>query len=421
MNRLAITVVVLVVQFCTVGWTCADGAIKSWILGPSPLNFGVVVDNHVLSYHWEPKEPKDIPEYWRNLIRRDLLMPAERWMSPEKGEKWEPKDIQWYWADLGRGDVKPLKAVMPQEAEALSRLSPSTGAPFKPHNAPHRWRVSPGYLCATTATSESGIIPAMPLLLRMPFPFGKQSGPRRDDRRSTGFESSQVPTRQSERDSEPAQGLPSWMLKEAVVEPNFGPDNPYHPTKRPYVLSRMKVVSVAAIDGRRQAHYRYDFDFVAVSSEHVAVFVLVGDKLTAWDYELRFSRAMTSETEWHAQWRRRGTFAAPFCEPFHVAVDDGVYFFVTDSGAVYMAEEVKGEWKTRALWKEPNRPIIAMLTQSDSTGAFVFGKDFYFQLARDVKPKPCEDVTKGDQKLGEPMRTVLQCARVLYKIGRAHV
>ena len=117
------------------------------------------------------------------------------------------------------------------------------------------------------------------------------------------------------------------------------------------------------------------------------------------------------------QWVPRGGFAAPFGEPFHVAAADGAYFLVTDSGAVFRAEEKDGKWQAAAAWNDPSRPIIAMLTRAEDPGAWVFGKDFYFNLARQITPKPCRDVTKGDQKLGEPTRTAYECARVLHEKG----
>ncbi|MCR4414379.1 MAG: hypothetical protein NUV77_18320 [Thermoguttaceae bacterium] len=61
-----------------------------------------------------------------------------------------------------------------------------------------------------------------------------------------------------------------------------------------------------------------------------------------------------------------------------------------------------------------------MLTRAEDPGAWVFGKDFYFDLAREIKPKPCRDVTQGRKDLGEPMRTVYECARVLHENGEVN-
>jgi hypothetical protein len=145
------------------------------------------------------------------------------------------------------------------------------------------------------------------------------------------------------------------------------------------------------------------------------VFGLAKGRIMVW--ELPLWKSAAERMTWEGEGRQLASFPAPFCEPFHVAVADGAYFFVTDSGAVYVAEDTRGEWKTRALWLDANRPILAMLTKSDTTTAFVFGKDFYFQLARKVEPQPCKDITQGRPDLGDPMRTVLECAQVLRKAG----
>jgi hypothetical protein len=128
---------------------------------------------------------------------------------------------------------------------------------------------------------------------------------------------------------------------------------------------------------------------------------------------------------WRGKWEQKGEFPAPFGEPFRVAAADGAYFFVTDSGTVYSAEEKDGKWQTAALWKEKTRPIVAMLVESDGATAFVFGKDFYFRLSKKIEVKPCRDVTKREAKeankdlaeLQPASRLAYECGRVLYEKG----
>ena len=101
--------------------------------------------------------------------------------------------------------------------------------------------------------------------------------------------------------------------------------------------------------------------------------------------------------EWSGRWHLKGKFPSPFGEPFHVAASEGEYFFVTDSGTVYMAEETNGKWQTAAVWKDAARPVLAMLVDSDGATAFVFGKDFYFKVAKKAQADalPRHDAGQG--------------------------
>ena len=112
-----------------------------------------------------------------------------------------------------------------------------------------------------------------------------------------------------------------------------------------------------------------------------------------------------------------GEFAVPFDEPFHVATGDGSYFFVTDSGAVYAVEQSGAEWKTRQVWHDPARPIIAMVTLPDGAGAFLFGKDFYFKAGKSMQPKPCRDVTKGQRAFSRCVNLLADCGMILNENG----
>ncbi len=126
-----------------------------------------------------------------------------------------------------------------------------------------------------------------------------------------------------------------------------------------------------------------------------------------------------------AEDKPRGAFASPFSEPFRVAAADGLFFFVTDSGAVYAAQETGGEWKSWPVWRDAARPVIAMLVLSDGATGYVFGKDFYFRLAKGIDLKPCRDVTGKEtadaagsaEGLAPCVRLIYECGRVLYEKG----
>ena len=394
------------VQFCCVACAFAAEA-REWIPGPSAIHFGVVVDGHLLSYQWEPA-PHIQAHQRRSSVISEYLTPPERWSAPRPGEIWEPKDIRWFWADLERGDVKPLTAAKPDEGQALSQRG-IFWAGWRPHNAPHRWRVGGGYFWGTGGANNPSWLFKM---LRMHFVVGKAPA-RAESSATRDSESAQLPGKQATDPRQSPEDAASWQV-EVPFGGAFGDAN--YPRRVLCLASDLAFVNGAF---RRGAHeQRHDFDFIVQSANHLVLVALVNGRVTVGDYRLRLREKSAEATSWTGEWRRRvDFFDVPFSEPFHVAMADAAFFFVTDSGAVYMAEHTKGEWKTRAVWKDEKRPIIAMLGESDSPGAFVFGKDFFFRLAREVKPKPCEDVTKGRPDLADPMRTVFQCGRVLYTSG----
>ncbi len=390
----------LVLLFCCVPWALG-GEARGWLPGPSAMNFGVVADGHLLSYQWEPAPHIRIHDDMSPSVS-DYLSPAERYwtFSAAEGWRWEPKDIRWFRADLERGDVKPLKDARPDEGEALSQRG-SFWIGVRPHNAPHRWRVGGGYLWGT-----GGGPSWLYNLFRTRFVIGKASPRAESSTAREAHHSAQLPGKEATQPSASTKDPAAWT-----------PEVPFLGSYTDTGLaSNLVFVNSAFRRGAREG--RRDFDFIVASSNHIVLVALVNGRVTVGDYRLRLRRTSAQGTSWNGEWRLRvDFFDVPFSEPFHVATTDGAFFFVTDSGAVYMAEEIKGQWKTRAVWKDASRPIIAMLVEADQPGGFVFGKDFYFRLARDVKPKPCEDLTKGQPDLADPMRTVFQCGLLLYKNG----
>ncbi len=69
------------------------------------------------------------------------------------------------------------------------------------------------------------------------------------------------------------------------------------------------------------------------------------------------------------------------------------------------------------VWNNKSRPIQALIYDDDNSTAYVFGKDFYFELTENIKRKQCRDITVSKRKIGEPIRTVLECAKVLHENG----
>ncbi len=283
---------------------------------------------------------------------------------------------KWCWADGGRGTIVSLTHRMGEPPESLfdfatsgtGRLVVGHDRPFQYDRVPnpYRWRLAAGFLW-WSSIQELGGARHRTSLERVPL-LGEDALGAPPIRPGKG---------ESYGEIEP-------LFYKAVVKPpnRIGP---YH-------------------------------DILPVGPERVWLWLLADEELSLWDCQLRaLPKAAASIRE--SGWIPRARFEPPFAEPFHVAAAERVWFFVTVAGAVYAAEEAEGRWKGRTLWKDAARPVIAMLVESDGTTAFVFGKDFYLTLSRDTQPRACRDVTQGRNDLGEPMRTVYECARVLHEKG----
>ena len=342
----------------------------------------------------------------------------------------------WYWADLGKPKVSAIASVIAKdEADAVMDdryVAPSLRGP------PRRWGVAFGWFWDLRVYRADGKWRGStnfpPIQWQVAFPLARAS---EADRRGPRFPAAGGPDLPPSRlaalrESQAHPWIdPNWRTaaRDWLTEYQPGPDEPGKVglRRRVHYLDFLKMLEECAADGalkrsnwKPSTPYFVDADIIPMSRDGGCVLlILLNDELSVWTihYELVKEKRFEGRVMFKGEWGIKAVFPSPFSEPFHVAAADGAFFFVTDSGAVYMAEEAKGEWKTRAVWKDAKRPIIAMLGESDSPGGFVFGKDFYFRLGRNVKPKPCDDVTKGRPDLRDPMRTIFQCGRVLYKNG----
>jgi hypothetical protein len=325
----------------------------------------------------------------------------------------EGTDIQWYWGDVAsRREIKPLKAALPQEADVLAKLGYGAGFRVTKDNIPYRWRLAFGYFWATRAVNVSGAYHSTPLL-RMSFPIQQRA------------EAGKVTGAEPRYPSEAVGSLPevkgAWPpnrsdpFHEVFAQPDLNRESLYRVSQMPFLLD-IAVRERSSAAGRPEAP-SLEFDFTPRSAEEVVLFVVAHERASVFQYHLQAARHEKGFPIWVGQWRKLSTFTSPFVEPFRVTRVGTEYYFVTDSGAVYAAEETNGQWKTRTIWKDVARPIIAMLDEASGDTAFVFGKDFYFSLLQEAQPKACRNVTQGTKELGEPARTVYECARVLYEKG----
>ncbi len=323
----------------------------------------------------------------------------------------KPTETEWYWTKLTGDRFEPLGEVMAKEAAELSQWGKPPAPPHlvDPDNF-HRWRVAFGYLWVTQKVNLSGAY-HQTAIRRMEFPAKAAE---------EGAEARRLPPRYPSAPADKlfkAKDLPQESaFIEIRAQPNLN-ERWLNEVSQMRFLMGMAIRARLRIRDHRASPFILDFDIVPKSAEELVLFVVADEKASVFDYRLEPARNDNGFPIWIGTWRERGTFAAPFAEPFHAAAAEGAYFLVTDSGAVYSAQETGGDWKTQTVWNNAAKPIVAMVTQSDGGTAYVFGKDFYFKLARKAEPKPCRDVTQGPREVGDPMRTVYQCARVLWEKG----
>jgi hypothetical protein len=198
-------------------------------------------------------------------------------------------------------------------------------------------------------------------------------------------------------------------------------------------------------------HRNGGFDFIPHALDHWTLFMTVGHTMQIWD--CRSKRVATEEgeeirntwtlvTELWVPWS--GQFFA-FERYFHYE-----YVFVRDCGEVYLLRLEKDMHTARpklrqgTVWRgrqllDPVDYLIALIYIEPENTVYGFGPNFYVRLATSERPWPpesppsshtkksCRDVTKGkaiwtDEKgqtheLGEPYRTIWQCANVLKEEG----
>ncbi|MCR4414378.1 MAG: hypothetical protein NUV77_18315 [Thermoguttaceae bacterium] len=327
------------------GLACDPGEARRVVAQPWPssLAYGAIHDGHLLSNH----RRGDSEWFWTDAMHAD---PKRAMAALRKDD-----GLRWFWADMARAEVKPLEAVLPEAAKGLSQLKYTGLWTRWPWAAPHRWRLGCGYFWATRA--EGTVASTLPVtcLLRMAFP---EPAPI-----ANGGKGKDAPTRGTPLTTAYAvagstqagqNGTPEALLKDSGNAPPRGSLAIHVIAYGRLIWHKANIAYDRAPAGRTprddKRSFRLDWDIVPLSPWHLALFLLTNDRVTVWEYSFRpvggdEERGM--ELEGH--WTEAGAFPAPFGEPFHVAAGDGAYFFVTDSGALYAAEEAGGQWKTRTL------------------------------------------------------------------------
>lgn len=345
-----------------------------------------------------PLTPKDIPR--ESTLAYGAVLDKHLLVSQIRNDR-----IEWFCADLSLGSLKPLQDAIPDlvgKFPTFVRRPGFIGGPVGENRASlHKWRIGSSFFWATMATRLSWPVSEQ-AFYRIPLAgrFLKSAGEKPSD--------------------------DALALQEPISDSHKygGPQEDYGGID--HCISGMTFLRTEVdrtFNTMRDAKYFFDFDFVSLSSRHVALFTWVNRQVSLWDYK------MDSEDPKYGTrrgvWVRKTVLDAPMGEPFHASAADGSYFLVLDSGIVYVLSESKGIWTISKHWEDRNRPIRAMLVESDGMSAYVFGKDFYFKLGKKIDVKPCRDVTKrGVKKANEDLeklepaaRLAYECCRVLYENG----
>jgi hypothetical protein len=166
------------------------------------------------------------------------------------------------------------------------------------------------------------------------------------------------------------------------------------------------------------------FDVYPIADECLLLFVLDQDLMGVWSGTAR----RVELEEWHMDWGKEDkeieTFKSPFKEAFTAFVRGKDYYFVTEYGSVYLARDPgKGERKVELVWDGRRQPVHALITDAGSDTVWCFVEPFftdkqdaervYFALSAKPEPRPYKLKRIDKPRIDEPLRSVLEYARVL--------
>jgi hypothetical protein len=359
---------------------------------PSRLPYAAIVGNGLLVLQWQNTNPRG-----------------------DKG------DLSWFWCNLATSHVQPLQAAMPMTARTISQVTrlPTFLRNSRYTDHVHRWRIGKAFLWITSYVDFTDALTSRENVVEFPFPM--ESVPDGRIPPLTARPDTDIPLDPKDRAEIAANGmnLPDGYRDVISEERGVYLDTGLDPIFRAKGnLYRQGIQRPCA------AYYRADFDILPIARQRYKFVLLIDEELSIWQYS--FGQAESPRSyEIDGVWQRQGVCRTTLKERFHAAEADGQIFFVTDSGAVYMAEGAKDTWTSKEVWSNNPRPIISMLSNSEDNGAYVFGKDFYFKLGKKIEVKPCRDVTKREaketnkdlEKLEPSARLAYECGRVLYEKG----
>ena len=168
-------------------------------------------------------------------------------------------------------------------------------------------------------------------------------------------------------------------------------------------------------------------DFVPVSDKALRVFffVMKTKKIESWETEWALQRWKNPRgfnvSDWKvvADERDPETIDSAFAEDFYVFKRKADYYFVTQSGKLYVAPPLKKGEKSRtmkALWDDAKRPIAAVIEDANREKVWLFAKDknagakldLYFEMKDTIRTESFDPTKLRPVNAGSRAKTLLE-------------
>jgi hypothetical protein len=185
------------------------------------------------------------------------------------------------------------------------------------------------------------------------------------------------------------------------------------------------------------AHYpargvAMDFAPLSEKTARVFFFVIKTKKIESWETEMDVKTEINARGQEITRWkaaadgRKPETIESVFTEDFYVFKREADYYFVTQSGNLYVAPPPKKGEKSRtmrALWDDAKKPIVAVLSDADHDKVWLFAKDkgkdakrdLYFEMKEIIKPESFDRAALVGVNLESRARVLLEYLPLIRK------
>jgi hypothetical protein len=189
------------------------------------------------------------------------------------------------------------------------------------------------------------------------------------------------------------------------VAPNFGVNR--RSAGLPALLEKYQRVSGGKYESYLTPHEPaagVAIDFVPLSESSVRMFFLLvkTKKIETWETEFGPRIVKNARGREITVWKAVEDSRSPeiidsaFAEDFYVFNRQADYYFVTQSGKLYVSPRPKKGEKARqmrALWDDPKRPVVAVIEDADNGKVWLFAKDetpgakggLYFEMKEKIQ------------------------------------